>query len=185
MIPPDVGELPKEMTDKTTPLPDGVTPVQDTSPKPEDIKVKTPYEEYLEALTELKMTADEAANIVDALITKGYAEETFVINKKFQVRFRTRSQDVTNRIDKALADSKPEFNASYANVVAVHNVSASLVRYNTFEMKPYESDIEFEKSLKFIQKLPQPVFQILVSALTRFDQKMMVATNSSAVIANF
>lgn len=185
MMPPDVGALPPEVASKTTPLPENVSPVVDTSPKPEDVVPQTPYEEYLDALKELKITPEQAAAVVDALIVKGFYEESYTLNKNFTVRFRTRTQESTNRIDKVLSEVKPEYNSSIASIITVYNVASSLVQYGKFSMSPHESDAEFEKTLKFVQKLPQPVFHLLISALQKFDEKMAIVTNSAAVITNF
>jgi hypothetical protein len=185
-IPPDATGLPPLINKNTTPAPDDPTVAQATAVAPEAVpEEKSDYEVYIESLKELKLTTDQAAEIVDALITAGFYEETFQLNKKVTVKFRTRTQDTNNRIDKALADAKPEFNSSIMNVLAKYNLASSLVQYGKFTYKPYEDDAEFNKTLKFVERLPQPVFQLLIGELSKFDNKLQVVSNSAAVISNF
>jgi hypothetical protein len=187
MIPPDnlAAPLPPVLKQPTVPLPDEPVAAQESTVKPEEIVVKTPHEEYLEALKAINVTPDQAANIVDSLIIQGFYEETFLLNKKFPVKFRSRDQGSNQRIDRALADHKPEYNSSYMTLVVTHNIAASLVQYGKFICQPYVSDEEFDKTLKMVQKIPQPIFQLLVEQLSKFDQKLLTVSNSAAVISNF
>jgi hypothetical protein len=188
LIPPDnlAAPLPPIIKkSETVPLPDEPIVSQESTVKPEEVVTKTPHEEYLDALKAIDVTPDQAANIVDSLIIHGFYEETFLLNKKFPVKFRTRDQSSNLRVDKALADQKPEYNSSYMTLVVTHNIAASLVQWGKFICKPYESDEEFEKTLKLVQKIPQPIFQLLVEQLSKFDQKLLTVSNSAAVISNF
>lgn len=186
-IPPDATGLPPLINNNTTPAPDDPTVEQATATgAPEEVpEEKTPFELYIESLKEFKLNPDQAAEIVDSLITAGFYEESFQLNKKVTVKFRTRSQDATNRIDRALAETKPEFNSSVMGILARYNLASSLVQYGKFTYKPYEDDAEFNKTLKFVERLPQPVFQLLIGELSKFDNKLQTVSNSAAVITNF
>lgn len=153
--------------------------------KADEIAPKTPFESYLDQLKEFKVSPEEAAGIVDALIHQGYYEEKIQLTKRCQVTLRTRSQGTNERLDKALQSVKPEFSASYINMIAQINLANSMVQYGKFNFIPHKSEEEFTKTLEFVKQLPGPIFQALINHLNKFDEKLATIVSSPEALSSF
>lgn len=151
----------------------------------------TPIEDYKKYLAELKITEEEAARIVDDMLTKGYYEETFKLSKTRSCKLRTREHRDTIRLQMAMEVQRPLFTDSSNELQARYNMAASLSAYNGedyYFAEPGDAqekvDKLFDERLKAVECLPAPVFSVVSMMLAKFDQKIL-AVMRPGVAENF
>lgn len=140
-------------------------------------------EQYEKDLEEHDVSLDQAREIVDSIITNLFWEEDVTLTKKLNIAFRTRTAKATLRLNEALKSLTPQHEHGYFTIVAQTNLASSLVKYGDTELDP-ESKEGFELSLAFVNRLPQPLFQLLIEKLGKFDQKIN-AVMKEGCITNF
>jgi hypothetical protein len=143
----------------------------------------SPQDRYLKDLEKLGVSRDEASRIVDTMLFGGVYEEEIVVTKKLKVKFRTRGQDAVDRLNQAIDKINPQFNGSLYSIVAEYNLAHSLAAYgpHAFDTK---TDEAFDRVHKYVKALPSPVFQLLASKLSKFDQKLTTIM-AEDVVASF
>lgn len=151
----------------------------------------SPVENYQKYLKELNIDEDEAARIVDDLMTKGHYEEEFKISKTRTCTFRTREHRDTMRLQVAMQVQRPLFQDSLNELQARYNMAASLTSYNdevyyfpTATDPQEKADKLFDERLKAVELLPAPVFSMMSSLLAKFDHKVF-AVLRPGVAENF
>ena len=151
----------------------------------------SPVENYQQYLKELKISEDDAARIVDDLMTKGYYEENFKISKTRRCALRTRAHRDTMRLQIAMQVQRPLFQASLDELQARYNMAASLAAYNdenyyfpTATDSQEKVDKLFDERLKAVELLPAPIFSMISTLLAKFDHKVF-AVLRSGVAENF
>jgi hypothetical protein len=160
--------------------------------KPEEVAVptlaKTPHEEWLEEIEEIKLTKAEAARIVDSILSKGHYEEAYKVNKTM-FALRTRSTADADRAMEILHEQKPSSTAHYSHLVSRINLASSLVKFgsSTFPHTAPASnnrdilDKEWRERYRFITSLPAPIFYLLSQVLQKFDQKVALAGDARSI----
>lgn len=150
-----------------------------------------PVEDYKKHLEEHDITAEEAARIVDDMMTKGFYEETFKLSKTRYCKLRTRSHRDTIRLQLAMEVQRPLFQESLDELQARYNMAASLSAYNGEEYyfpAPNDSqekvDKLFDERLKAVEYMPAPLFSAVSLHLAKFDQKI-IAVLRPGVAENF
>jgi hypothetical protein len=180
--------LPRQKIEKPIKKKKKVTEEADSPPveaaaESDDIRPKTSVERYKDNLSDFGLSEEEAMEIIDALVTRNTYDEEVKITKKLSVRFRTRTSKAMTRLNRALDDSRPQYDAAYYTVIAQHNLASSLVEYGDYILDPDTND-GYEQSLAFIESLPGPLFAILTDKLNSFDQKIS-AVMKEGCIENF
>lgn len=130
------------------------------------------YEERLKAQG---ITMEEALVIVDALMSKGVYKRKYSVTKKHMVEFKTRSMEDQSRYVKDLEDDRPMYAATSNAMISRHNLSASLVAFKGTEFEDYEH------AFKFVVRLPEQVFRILIEKLRKFDILIMTVMDEGAL----
>lgn len=143
-----------------------------------------PHDAYLKELERLKVSKEEAAKIVDAMLFKGFYEEDVPLTKKVKIKLRTRGQDAVDRLNQAIDRIDPKYNGTLYSLIAEYNLSASLVAYGPHAFDP-STEEGFERTRKYVKSLPTPVFQLLATKLSKFDEKTMVVMTEGAVESFF
>ena len=154
----------------------------------DQLKPITDYKAYLK---ELDISEEDAAQIVDDLLMKGYYEERFPLSKKIAVTLRTREQRDTIRLQTALQVQRPLYNDTMDEIITRYNMAASLVSFGreTFafskvtDENKVASDL-FDKRLDYVERLAAPVFSRLSILLATFDRKV-AAVMRNGVAENF
>lgn len=169
----------------TPPPPAPVAAAPDAPPAPEleaaPEAPADPKEKYLAKLKEMNVSKEQAAQIIDAMIMNGLYEEEVAVTKKLRVKFRTRGQDAADRLNKALNDENPQFTGSVYSLIAKYNLAASLVQYGPHKFDPSTED-GFKHTMEYIRtKIPQPVYTVLVTKLSKFDEKLAAVMTEGAV----
>ena len=149
---------------------------------------KTPYEEWLEEIAEAKLSREEAARIVDAILTKGYYEESYRVNKTL-FTLRTRSTADADRTMEIIHEQRPSSTAHYSHLVSRINTASSLSKFGSTSFShtpPAQNnraalDLEWKERYRFITALPSPVFYLLTQILQRFDNKVTLAGDARSI----
>jgi len=150
-----------------------------------------PVKNYRTFLKEQGITEEEAAVIVDNLVTKGFHQEEMRLTKKVSVTLRTRRHEDGLRLTAAMRIQQPIYNDAIDELTTRYNMAASLVKYgnDVFEHADRDADESkqeelFDQRLKYVEKLAGPVFTIISTKLSRFDWKVM-AVMQDGVAENF
>lgn len=180
-VSPTAATLPQTAT---PPAPVVAAPEAPPVPELEPEAPIDPKEKYLKRLEELQVSKEQAAQIIDAMITQGAYEETVAITKKLSVRFRTRGQDAAERLNRVLNIENPQFTGSVYSTIAVQNMASSLVQYGPYKFDP-STEEGFKVVMEYIRtKIPQPVYSVLVTKLSKFDEKL-AAVMTEGCVENF
>ena len=166
-------------------------PVEDTPPETPPAApaiAKTPYEEWLEEIAEAKLSREEAARIVDSILTKGFYEESYRVNKTL-FTLRTRSTADADRTMEIIHDQRPSSTAHYSHLVSRINTASSLSKFGSTSFShtpPAQNnratlDLEWKERYRFITALPSPVFYLLSQILQRFDSKVTLAGDARSI----
>jgi len=149
---------------------------------------KTPHEEWLEEIEEIKLSKADAARIVDSILSKGYYEESYKVNKTL-FSIKTRSTADADRAMEILHEQKPSSTAHYSHLVSRINLASSLVKFGTMTF-PHTApatnnrevlDKEWRERYRFITSLPAPIFYLLSQVLQKFDQKVALAGDARSI----
>lgn len=137
----------------------------------------SPELSYEQRLSRLGIDLEEAAKIVDAILSQGFYEREFPINRKHVVTLRTREVTDQERLQESVETQVPRYALTVNEMTARHNLAASLAEFNgqRFGRK------EFKKAYEYVGKLPLPVFNALIARLARFDQIMFTVLSEGAV----
>lgn len=150
-----------------------------------------PVEDYQAHLKEHGITVDEAEEIVDALMTKGYHTETVPLTKRVSVVFRTREHGDTLRLQIALEVNRPNYVHAMEELTARYSLAASLESFGqTAFAHPSPDDNKetveklFDVRLKFVERMADHVFYRLAQMLSKYDRKI-AAVMREGVAENF
>ena len=159
--------------DATTSAPEVTLSRDIVAPQPEDqgdiLKPRSVEEKYLDSLKEFDLNREEAAKIVDSIITKMFWEEDVRVTKKLTISLRTRTSKVLKNLNDGLSKMNPQYDNTFYGVVAQYNLASSLTRYGSHIFDPEK---DFEKSLDFVERVPGPLFTLLTQKLVKFDKKI-------------
>jgi hypothetical protein len=150
-----------------------------------------PMSSYEDKLKEAGLTREEAARIIDSVLTKGYYAEEVSITKAIRARFRTRSARDTRRAQDQIEAVRPAFDASYQELLSRQLLAASLEQFGKDKLPHAErraSQEEVEKAfadrLAYVEALPDLALRLLLQKLISFDRKMSILLEEG-VVANF
>jgi len=132
---------------------------------------KTRAELYVEGLAQHNISVEEAAEIVDAMVSEFSYSETVTLTKRVDVVLRTRTPKVNKWFNEVVTKVPPQNDGVFFSLLASVNLAASMVQYGdrVFENESKEG---FNNALDFVNRLPQPVFSVLTERLSKFDAKM-------------
>lgn len=138
-------------------------------------KTKTPEEvakTYEEGLKEVGLTLGQAREIMEHVLTNNYYEKQFFI-ASLPVTLRTRTYHDTVRLHRFLTAESPTYQASIQDLIARHNLAASLSRFgdNLFEFPDDEKKAEeaFDARHKFVESRNEFVVTRLMKLAYEFD----------------
>lgn len=150
-----------------------------------------PVEDYQAFLKEHNISEDEAEEIVDNLLTKGYHEETIPISKRRTVTFRTREHRDLLRLQAVFNVQQLLYQGAVDEMTVRYNMAASLREVNdqkfefpTATTKDEDADKLFDKRMEFVERMPSPLFSKLSVKLANFDRKI-AAVMREGVAENF
>lgn len=139
-----------------------------------------PEKTWEQRLKEVDCTKDKANKIIDAILSKGYYEETYKLTSKTSVTFRTRSFDHQERVQKAIEHDNPQFMGTLSLMMTKYNLAASLAKLGNKQFDPNEEG-NYPKAFAFISELPYMLFNVLVQKLTKFDRLVLTVMDEGAL----
>lgn len=150
-----------------------------------------PLVSYEEQLKEVGVTKEQAAAIVNSIMTKGFWSEEVKLTSTIRVRFRTRSKRDTMRAQNYVEAQRPSYDAHYADLMTHHLLAASLeqVGKDQFEhpgRKASGEEVEklFTDRFVYVETLADPMYRLLARKLGVFDQKV-AAVLQEGTVENF
>lgn len=149
---------------------------------------RSPRELWIEELEYENMSQDDAAKILDAVITNGMYEESYKMGSMV-VRVRTRTTSDADRVIESIQDFKPETSGTLSHLIARMNLAASISQFGEkkFNFSPANDgnqdllEQEFSERYNFISKLPAQIFFSLTQVLERFDRRVQLACDPRAI----
>ena len=153
-----------------------------------DAPRRSPQEQWKEELELDGVTPEDAAKILDAVITNGMYEETYRMGKLI-VKMRTRNTSDADRVIEAIQDFKPETNGTLSHLIARMNLAASI---STFGEKEFnfttpndgnrdQLEVEFTERYNFLSNIPSQLFFSLTQVLEKFDRRVQLACDPRAI----
>lgn len=150
-----------------------------------------PMKSYEERLKEVGVTREEAAEIIDAVLLKGYFAKEYNITKRIKVKFRTRSARDTERAQDMLEASPLTMATHYNDKLARYLLAASLEYFGTEKLehsKRGDSKDAIEASyaarLNYVENMSDPALRVLFDKLRVFDT-MIATVLAEGTIENF
>ena len=150
-----------------------------------------PIKSYEDRLKEANITKEQAAEIIDAVIMKGFWSEPIKITSRISVVLRTRSARDVRRIQDYLEVQRPVYDTHYNEILSRMTLAASLERLGkdgfTFpgkEAKDADYENAFQQRAAYIENLADPVLRLLFLKLWAFDEKIR-AVLAEGTVENF
>lgn len=147
----------------------------------EKVTPRSKMEIYEDDLLEFGLTLEDAARIVDKLIFSQTYEEEIPVTRKLTVKFRTRTPKQVNRMYKVLEEIQPNIQGLAVSIVSKYNLAFSLVEFDGKRLNP-DTDEGLMRSLDLIDRLPGPLYNVLLSKLSKFDDKLSVVMREEAIV---
>lgn len=151
-----------------------------------------PMRTYEDQLRDAGVTRERAAQMVDAIMERGYWAEDVKITKSTSVRFRTRSSRDRTRAMERVEVAKPSFDAHYYDLMNKLLLAASLEAFGKIKFdhpgpgaKPEDVEKAFEARFSYVDAvMAEPAYALLLRAFLKFDEKVRVVT-AEGVVENF
>jgi len=148
----------------------------------------TPSEMWRQECELMGLPMEEAAKILDAVMSRGFYEESYrLAGRVFKLRTRTTVDG--DRLIEMLRELRPDNNAVLTHLVARINLASSLSTFgNEAFPHTYPSDdnrnvldAEWKSRWSYTSSLPQPIFLAVTQTLQNFDEKVALACDARAL----
>ncbi len=141
---------------------------------------------YEEILADQNISLQKAHAIVDAMLEKGFYEETFPLKlpsaSPITVTFRTRLQSDYVRYLRALEVYMPKYAAEQQEIQMRYFLASSLVQYRGTKFKTSnDADKDHSTTLDWIEKQPERLIFLLSQKLSIFDMQVSSVMSEGAV----
>jgi len=147
-----------------------------------------PMISYEERLKEIGVTKAKAAEIIDAVLLKGFYAEDVQITKSIKARFRTRNARDTRRAQEQIEAQRLTYDVHYSEMLARLLLASSLERFGddklTHVMKGTKND-DVEKAffnrMSYVESLSDPAMRLLITKLAKFDRMIGIVLEEGAI----
>ncbi len=148
-----------------------------------------PMASFEEKLKAAGLTREKAAEIVDAVLLKGFYSEPIKITSTVSARLRTRNARDVRRIQEMLEASRFTIDAHYSEAWGRLLLAASLEAFakDKFEhpdpRKASAEQIEkaFMERVAYVDGLPDPALRVLLAKLWKFDNRVAVSIEEGSI----
>lgn len=148
-----------------------------------------PMASFEEKLKAAGLTRDQASEIIDAVLLKGFWAEDIKVTSKIKVRLRTRNARDTKRAQEILEAQRFTMDAHYSESWFRLLLAASLEQFgdDKFVHPNYRKDgfeaIEkaYQDRIVYVEGLPDPALRVLFSKLSKFDNRVAVALEEGSI----
>jgi len=162
----------------------------DVSSKRDEATLK-PMASYEERLREVGVTREKAAEIIDAVLLKGFYAEDIALTKNIKARFRTRNARDTKRAQEQIETQRLTYDMHYSEALARLLLASSLERFADDALKHHPRNAKFEDLEKaffdrvsYVDSLSDPALRLLLTKLSKFD-RMISTVLEEGSIENF
>lgn len=145
---------------------------------------------YTDMLKEEEISILTAQAIADALLMGDYYEETYQLNKRVSVVFRTRGYHDVVRYHNAVERMNPRYMSERDEIMLRYFLASSISRIGekTFAFpdptKQAEEQAAFQERYDYILSRPAALIELLENKLRRFDNMCRVVM-SEGIVENF
>ncbi len=140
---------------------------------------------YDEILSEHDIPLSKAHAVVDAMLEKGYYEETVKVTNTTTATFRTRLHADYIRYLRALETYNPKYVEEQQELQIRFFLAASIVAFKGMVLpKKEDAEAYFDSKLEWIGKQPEAVIRLLATKLSIFDRQIAIIM-SEGVVENF
>ena len=150
-----------------------------------------PIKSYEDRLKEAGVTKDQAADIIDSVIMKGYWSESIKVTNRISVTLRTRSARDVRRIQNYLEVQRQVYDVHYNEILSRMTLAASLealgkdlFSFPGKDAKDVDYENAFQQRATYIENLADPVLRLLFLKLWTFDEKIR-AVLAEGTVENF
>ena len=148
-----------------------------------------PMASYEEKLKEAGLTKDKAAEIIDAVLLKGFYAEDIKVTSKVKVRLRTRNARDTKRAQEMLEAQRFTIDAHYTETWSRLLLAASLEQFGDDKFthpSPRKEAFEviemaYQDRVAYVESLPDPALRVLFGKLWKFDNRVSVALEEGSI----
>jgi hypothetical protein len=148
-----------------------------------------PMASYEEKLKEAGLTREKAAEIIDAVLLKGFYAEDIKITSKVKARFRTRNARDTKRAQEILEAQRFTMDAHYTESWYRLLLAASIEQFGDDKFthaNPRKDAFEvveksYQDRIAYIEGLPDPALRVLFGKLAKFDNRIAVALEEGSI----
>lgn len=151
-------------------------------------KTLSPLQAYEKRLKEIGVTREQAAEMVDTLLTQGYWSEEVPVTQRLKVRLRTRKYRDTERLRNYIEVIQPKFPDYYNDILFKYSLAASIERFGkqVFSHPGKNESKEvvenaFQERLAFVDDMEEPMLRVLYGKLQKFDDKVRVVFEEGAI----
>jgi len=128
---------------------------------------------YAERLKTVGVSKEEARKIIDTIAEQGRYVEPIKVSSKLTVDLKTRSAEDIDRVTEVINKLQKDTTVTkLTSEVNKYNLAASLHKYGPDHVFDNETDLDFEHTLKFIKRIPAPIYYALCGELAKFDNKV-------------
>lgn len=150
-----------------------------------------PMQSYEETLREIGVTRDKAADIVDAVLLKGFYAEDVQVTKTIFARLRTRNARDTKRAQEMIEAQRLTYEIHYNELLSRYLLAASLESFGQDRLKhapkgakPDDAEAAYRSRLAYVEELSDPALRLLFVKLSKFDN-MIATVLKEGAIENF
>ena len=152
-----------------------------------------PMRTYEDQLREAGVTRERAAEIVDAIMRRGFWSEEISITKSVKARFRTRHSRDRSRTMAYIESVRPLYDAHYQELMNKQLLAASLEAFaddkfehpNPRTAKAEDVDQAFDIRFRYVDGgMADPALNLLLRHFLKFEEKIRAVTQEG-VVENF
>jgi hypothetical protein len=147
-----------------------------------------PMLSFEESLKEAGVTREKAAEIVDAVLLKGFYAEDVSITKTISARFRTRNARDTRRAQEMLETHRLSYDVHYQELMARYLLASSLESFGGDKLNHPPKNAKYEvieksysERLAYVDALSDPALRVLFVKISKFDQKINAVLREGTV----
>jgi hypothetical protein len=148
-----------------------------------------PMTSYEERLKEIGIDRAKAAEIIDAVLLKGYYAEDVKITSKIKARLRTRSARDTKRATELLEAQRLTIDTHYNEALTRILLAASLEQFGDDRLphvqgrKASNEDIEkaFQERITYVDGMSDPAMRVMFAKLAKFDRMVATALEEGSI----
>lgn len=148
-----------------------------------------PMASFEERLKDAGLTREKAAEIIDAVLLKGFYAEDIKITSTVKMRLRTRNARDTKRAQEILEAQRFTIDAHYSESWGRLLLAASLEGFANDKFvhpNPRKDNYEtiekaYQERIAYVDALPDPALRVMLQRLYKFDNRISIALEEGSI----